>query len=595
MSVCANAQTTTVRTATPAATTNAIIQNSVQPSTFNSGQFSASGYTAGAVSIKSGALVTNLTFNGLSTGQVAYIDTSGILATPNGAAGALTSIRSNLNVLALEDDFARIQSHPAGGLIFDGTANKYVQVAAFPTIGTNDFSIRLMFRVPATNPSATVSLFAAGNSTTSHATGGIWAYINTAGYFKFILQGATPDVNVARWYFPLVAAKAGKAVDVVITRTGTTIVMYLNGVAQTLVNDDTASPPTWDSAIVSSYLYIGNDALSSTQTYTSGAYRVQLFNLTLTQAEVVEIMMVGVPQRMKWPAGWTPLIGTGVNNGDFTSFTLNAPTGWATNLLTTSDLGPGVRMTANASYVDNFNSRLASPFTGRISRTYRVTTVAKQTTGPGNLMGSFTQTTSVDSFTHTLTSSYTTNTATVSTVGTPAALSFRISGGTASVSVVDLLSVKVEELGCVYDADLQVGCGYQIPDRSANKLYGYGTTNGWQHKLPTYKGRVVKTGVLASGTTMLAAGYTLPPNAVITGATIRRIGSNNLTGLYLGSSSGGGALTPTVDLTTTNTYTFTITNAAPALPGATAEIFVNGASFSAPTTATVTLDYNIYD
>lgn len=613
--VAAQAQITTIRTIAPAATTNLVTANSIQPSAFNLTQFATNGYAS--VAIKSGVVLTNVALTvpatATATGQVAYINTSGVLDVPNGALGALTAIRSNLAVYSRGEVNGHDQAMLAGGVVFDGVAGAYIKGTS-QNVGTNDFSVWLRIRVPNTNPAASQTIWCAGSSGgTASAAHRVW--IDTVGTVHHRFYGATSSDWRDNYITSIIATYGGQYIDYIITRAGATLTYYINGVAVTPTADTGGTYPAWSDPMTTTTVFIGSLDGSGTTPYSSGIARSALFNNALTQAEIIEILATGIPQRFKWgtyTALYTADWSAGVDSWSGFSATVANVASVSDGATTKNNV---LSITCTGGSADHRALRVDTPSGGKsyrikgyayIPSTNLVAVKYKIAgSGGGTTLQSAASASTWTAFDVTFTQS-------VSSMTSYAIFYLCNSAGTTTLSadteLMYLADLTITAVGCYQDPDLTVGCGYQFHDRSSNKLHVGGSYSssgpaGWAHKFPKISGKLVKTGLVTTGTSLnpgTGGTYgTLPPNAIITDIIVTRTaGANATTQFFIGTTSSGGQITVPTDLSAS----FSSVPLPVTMPMHTTttgrELFAvisSGASWGSGATYTVTILYDIYD
>lgn len=214
--------------------------------------------------------------------------------------------RTNLDVPNTLDSRRRAMAGAEPGLSFDGNTSgtRVTSTMTGQTIGTGDFSVWTRFRCPASVP-------ASGNGSLP----GIWAlsdsasgtfranaillYLDSANQLRLFRYGATPaSDNRMATITGFVTAWAGQVVDVVVTRSGNTVKLYVNGTDTAFSEISAGTAPTWGSSIVSDFFNVGMQ--SAANIFGDRIYRAVLFNRALSQADVNAVIVNGVAEADQW-------------------------------------------------------------------------------------------------------------------------------------------------------------------------------------------------------------------------------------------------------------------------------------------------------
>lgn len=449
--------------------------------------------------------------------------TAGVTQIAQGGTGATTAAaaRTALGVFSQSEVSGRIQTL-RGGVVLDGASGKVIS-GPMPVLGTGDFSVEIGARVPATNPTSPVVLWASGSPTGHYVTGGFEIYIETSGKLYVLIEGATPGADLIRSYVSgFVAAWAGQEVKVAFTRASNTVNLYVNGALQTLVPDDAGSVGSgWASALTGSYSFVGNNGPSSSNTYTSRIHSLVVLNFALTAPEAADLAVFGLAHSMRW-ASPTPLV---MPNAGFES----DPVGYAISTVTTASggaygatemwrgAGNHVGTVVSDSAVEGSKaleivaSAAGSASTGEnniqrdrprhvIGKRYRWSFWAKTVSGntalsagagggdgliAGTLTGSW-QKFSVEY--------------SASSLGS----TLRIAIGGAGTFRID--DVRFEQLGALQDINLAVGFGCIFPDRSPNCYHMVGSNGGWTHLNPVTPTETLNYSEVISRDAMIGGG-----------------------------------------------------------------------------------------
>ena len=200
------------------------------------------------------------------------------------------------------------------GLVFDGTAGA---TGTAVTIGTADLTFTQWIRVPST-VSTTRGLFlfspAGGVGGTS-----LVGYLDSDDTLNIHITGTTSGDRSKQTLSGFVTSYAGKLVNLLFTRVGSTWTGFINGVATTFTASTSGTPPTWAGSISGSVVNIGSLG-SSGAIYNDAISVSYLYNRALSAAEVVSLYEAGVPSGADYNSASNTSIITGANS-DFSSDT----------------------------------------------------------------------------------------------------------------------------------------------------------------------------------------------------------------------------------------------------------------------------------
>jgi hypothetical protein len=206
---------------------------------------------------------------------------------------------------------------------FDGATSgtRIVSTLTSQNIGTGDMSMWNRFRVFTTTGTTRYIASLSSSSTTADQASACLLYISSIGGLVFYLYGAT----VTDFRYATIAGfqtlYSGQVVDIVVTRTGSTLKIYINGTDTAYAESTGGTPPAWSATITSTNLFIGQSTGTSS-IFTSRIYRSVVFNRALSATDVTELITVGVNPADQW----------GTQTAAYTSdFSVNADS-WAQNI-----------------------------------------------------------------------------------------------------------------------------------------------------------------------------------------------------------------------------------------------------------------------
>jgi hypothetical protein len=349
-----------------------------------------------------------------------------------------------------------------GGVAFDGSAGTRVfSTLTGQNILTDGLSIVVKFRVPSANPAAIQGVFALASSATDGTqANALIGYIDTTTTFRARIHGATTgDYNEVSLSL---TAFAGQSILLVLTRSGATVVVYINGGAQSVATATAGTPPTWAGSITSTFFNLG--FLANTTVY-AGVIRVGVFyNFALDATAITEIYNLGgaVPERFKF--------GSQVDSSSATS--------WASALLA-YDTFSGVSASGFTA-VAAAGTKVAQKLTGRpltSGRQWLATFTATLTSGavPQIIFYDDAALTNESSTPTAIAAGANAMTVTLTRTAAAPAITFRTIGA----SSFAISSFVLKQIGavCHFDGDSD-GAGFQWHDQSTNKLDAVLTTTG---------------------------------------------------------------------------------------------------------------------
>lgn len=423
---------------------------------------------------------------------------------------------------------------------FDGATASTRIASACQALGTGDFSIWSRFRVPASAVSGNAGVFfisdTDGNSTRANA---FLVYITSGNALQIQRYGATTSDLRLGTIASFRSTYSGQVVDLVITRSGATLKVYINGTDTAYSESTGGTPPAWSDTVVSSFFNVGCLNSSATTIFTGRIYRSVVFNRALSAGDVTELITTGVNPADQWGTQ-TQIIGysPAVLNGGFETNSLNAAGTWATSVLGTSTAtidtsGLFSRTGTNAGKLTldgsgSFASFLANNTnvsTLAINKRYRISFWARKgatsgacglqfgAVGAGNIYGN-------TGFT--LTTTYANTTVEVVTV-TDGGFTLARYAGSAALSEIYIDDVEITRIGAIVDLDFTVGTGYQATDRSTNALHGT-LFNAVEFTQPK-RVAVLYATTNTNGNQQMLGTLAIPTNAIIEDIIVNSTGS----------------------------------------------------------------------
>lgn len=471
-----------------------------------------------------------------------------------------------------------------GGVSFDGATSgtRITSSLTGQQIGTGDFTVWVRFRCPASIPASgngsLPGIWALSDSATAtYRANAILLYLDSSSQLRLLRYGANQATdNRIATITNFVTTWAGQVVDVVATRAGNVVKLYVNGTDTSLVEVSAGTAPAWGASVVSDFFNVGMQ--SAANIFGDRIYRAVLFNRALSASDVAELSVSGVNPADQWgtqtaayssnfSAGtnsWTAVNGTAAGN-------IDAIGGQDDNLRFTQGTGA---MTYSGVYRGGFAGKKRHRITASYfipSGQSQIVAVKSEFIGPPpSASDSQTVTNAWTTFSHE---------GIVSAADGFVRIYSTFTGPTGNgTDVFYLRAITVERIGAIVDLDLSSGIGYQAHDRSTNLLHGT-LFGGVSWTSPKKSGTVYGT-TSTNGNQQLLASASIPADATITSIAVNSNGGTpNVT---IGNASGGTQLLASTALTGVSRQILT-----PTLPiSTTGNLWVNS-------TSTATLNWTI--
>ncbi len=443
---------------------------------------------------------------------------------------SVAAARANLGVLARDEVTARVAGEN-GGLVFDGAAAGTRLLAALTNqpVGTSPFSLFTRAKVPSRGSSGGMGLLSlASSNSTSSIANAFQVIVGTTTLAIYLYGGTTGDWRLAQ-VDGFMANYAGKVVDLVITRSGNALSVYVNGILAPVTETTNGTAPNWGDTITAAFLWVG--AYDSLHIWPGEIYKAAVFNLALAQTQMEELLLAGMPFWAKW--GGQALFYA----SDFSS----GVDGWATTIA-------GVTTTGNVDGVNGQNDWLKSERTGAAGCLIatRGNAANTLTTGKRNRVQAriYNPNSTGYWFDAGWDGYYSSSGVWVPAGGqvdavfeyqwqvgniamstdlrlgiVTAQTSGSLRNDVATSQVFYLKTLSVMAVGCVCDLDLARGKGAFIADRSTNKCWGELSTTGVAHRSELGAGEFVVVKYFGHGDISSLASTTrlldLPPNCSV--------------------------------------------------------------------------------
>jgi len=388
------------------------------------------------------------------------------------ATGSLTAYNGQAPsaVRAAASDYAAVT--------FDGATSgtRIISTLTGQNIGTGDMSMWNRFRVFTTTGTTRYIASLSSSSTTADQARACLLYINSIGGLVFYLYGATVSDFRSGTIAGFQTAYSGQVVDVVVTRTGATLKIYINGTDTAYSETTGGTPPAWSDTITSTNLFIGQSTGTS-NIFSGRIYRSVVFNRALSAADVTELITIGVNPADQWGTqtaaytsdfsagvdGWSAVRGTADGNIDGISgvdntlrFTVDSSATTTHYAIRTSVPG----LLAGKRYRVGFNYFITAANATMNGLRLVQQVISQNITPIQSVTGAWTSITPVEF---------------VSTESRFDILGYAGANPTFTGNGTDtfyLHSFVLTRIGAIVDLDFTVGAGYQATDRSTNALHG---------------------------------------------------------------------------------------------------------------------------
>ena len=422
---------------------------------------------------------------------------------------------------------------------FDGATSgtRIISALTGQNIGTGDVSMWNRFRVFTTTGTTRYIASLSSSSTTADQARACLLYINSIGGLVFYLYGAT----VSDFRYGTIAgfqtAYSGQVVDVVVTRTGATLKIYINGTDTAYSETTGGTPPAWSDTITSTNLFIGQSTGTS-NIFTGRIFRSVVFNRALSAADVTELITTGVNPADQWgtqtdvytkatfPAAgadsWTAL------NADITA-TVNSTAPDAT-----IEWMKVERTTSTGRCDITRNTTLP---TGQSNKRFRGSALIYNEDCGTRWFGiqSDNASTVFDSSAQlangaqgTITQEFVTGNSTAMRVGPLATVNGLTSAGSVALNANYFVkAIVVTRIGAIVDLDFTVGTGNQATDRSTNALHGT-LFNGVEFTQPKRVAVLYATTSAATNQQVFGT-LAIPANAIIEDIIVNSTGTATVT------------------------------------------------------------------
>ena len=486
---------------------------------------------SGPAATLSSATVTGAVTVGTTLGVTGAATFNGAVTLGDAVGDAVTATGSFTSHTGQNPSAIRAAASDYAAVAFDGAtaSTRISSTLTGQNIGTGDFSLWFRFRVPTVQPSVGgqgVGILSPSSTGGGNRAFGVRLATTTLNITSRDGTGVTNrNAGITNFWTNF----AGQVVDLVLTRSGATLKVYINGTDTSY--SDTGSG-SWSDTVTSTFLNVG--VFDASDIFTGRIYRSVVFNRALSATDVTELITVGVNPADQW----------GTQTAAYTSdFSVNADS-WSQNignaLLTATgniDGISGVNDTLRFSNTDTVSVGFQVRRTTTLVTTkrYRVSFDYFAETGSGLQFFGF----GFFGTRYDAGSSAVVENAWQTGVSLEAVIpqtqlpisSFTTSTGTVVSSFVAAKNVYFKNIvatriGAIVDLDFTVGTGYQAPDRSTNNLHGT-LFAGVEFTQPRRMAVLYAT-TAASGNTQLLGSLAIPTNAVIEDVIVNSTGSSTV-------------------------------------------------------------------
>ena len=445
--------------------------------------------------------------------------------------------RSGLDVVSTNET-RRQGTIDYAAVTFDGatTSTRITSTLTGQNIGTGDFSLWSRFRVPAlaafaSNPGV-ISL---GQSASDGTGNNSFRIILLSGGSLSIRSNDGSGVSTNSDVSGFSAAYSGQVVDIVVTRTGSTVKLYINGT-------DTAITGTLNgsNSITSTYCHVGIGAAGSA-VFSGRIYRSVVFNRALSASDVTELITTGVNPADQWGTQ-TQIVNTTTLNGGFETAGAGGvdvfanwqeyTAGTATLTRDTTDYSPDLGSTASAKATGTDGTAVWSLYNSTVgslvaNKRYRLSAAHKRSSSAS--VGWKTSSTNITIVTFSITTSWANYSA---EFVMPSNETIKVDGGGSVTLWTD--NVIYERIGAIVDLDFTVGTGYQAYDRTSNAFHGT-LFGGVEWMMPRRMATLYAT-TSTSGNQQMLGSLAIPTNAIIEDIIVNSTGSATVS---VGNASAG--------------------------------------------------------
>ena len=481
---------------------------------------------------------------------------TGTPAAPTAASGDnSTQIATTAFASALAAAMANTKAS-RGGVNFQGsyaTSSLGSNVA-----GTDDFALSWVMDVPTANPATAMAIISLANTVAGDGSSGVQFISSIPNGTQTLRVTVMKAGNASRrdWdaTTSLITNYGGKRITCAVTRSGTTVKLYING---GLINSETHAD--WATDLTGApYFLVGTNWGS---TYYGSIYAASFYNLALSAAEVQELHELGgVPaERFKF-GSYTNTIDTAFANGSYDTFSGGSTTGF-----TAVHSGSGTKLAGS-------NGNYTSPvYPIQIGTRWRVKFT--ETLNSGQAPNIYLQVGGGATYAGPNATANGANVIDMVSTAVPSYQGMFIGFSNSANANYSISSFSIIKLGAVVHLNMDDGIGFQLHDASTNKLDAVVTTAslaqglfGFNHIVKERRGYVRGTLTWAGtheGKSLLGQ-RALPNNAVVTLIARQPTASSSGSGCTIGTTNSATRWQALAAITANTKAVATVANQLPA-------------------------------
>jgi len=441
-----------------------------------------------------------------------------------------SAARGSLDVLSRTDCYGIAKNRQFGnGLFFYGNTVAHVSTLSGYSIGTTEFTTRIIFRVPLSAYAMTLFFF--GSSNTAPAANSFAVLLNSAGALEIRLYGASTSDYSSQTIDGFVTTYAGALVELVVVRKYSGLAVYVNGSAASLSSTvSVGTAPGFAATITSTYLVVGH-GIASTNSLYGEVMAMSVFDFGMVAADVTSLVANGIYTTDLF-SDRAELI-TSSDDRDF-----GGTPNWANSTMSAYNETSDLSLTSTAS---GQKCALAAANFSAPSTFFRYCIVCDV----ANLSGTFSFYSSSLGLLGTMTANGKFAVCFVPT-GSFGDLEIRANGS----GSVDIDNISFKRVGVVVDLDFAQASRYFVPDRSPNNFHAFGGGGilpayaTWTQRRGQVRGRTN-----TNGNQQLLGGTVLGSNYRISAIVINSDNSGvATTSVDIGTASGGAQIASAVTI-----------------------------------------------
>ena len=463
------------------------------------------------------------------------------------------------------------------GIFLDGSSSS----RGFSTIanqnpGTGPITLYARLTIPTSNPSNHRGIIFLSDESGSVSSPSFGAELRSDGSIIATIGDGTLSDNLS--LSGVVSEFGGQTIDLFVSRDGTTAKININGVERAT---ETASG--WAANLTASPLYLLVGINASSEVFVGKISRASAFNLALTESEVRDIIANGIPFKYRWGSHAEKI--TDSDDRNFATSGHNWTGAGATVSYDSTNQELDVSSTGTDGGAELAESRFGNFTTGKAYRWgFTIRNLASGTVKARLSVSTQVIASGLGNGTYTYPFTVNSNSDHLQLLGSANGTTFSID------------DISFAQIGAFVDLDFSQGVGFQALDRSSNLLHGTLTSSGVTWTEPKRTAQVVKIGAASANGTVLAAGYTLPANAIINNIIVRETAGQALNDFYISTTAGSEATAITIkqNVSANQVQSLQIIDT---ISGGTSneELFFNASNWGTGGKANITISYEVYD